>query len=229
MSSVKTNRIDPIGTTVVVGGNISFSGGASFAGGITVSGNAYFGGGVTVGNGGITVSDEGFSAGNIMPKPNNTIRSNLPVVGCALPVRGDFVTCTPIPQGRWFVHLTFQENSSSADEDVAMTMAKVWSIPSGQYLKIAGGTLASGSQAIDGSIQGATTNWWYKISTDSGITVPTSRALFASSGWNEIIVGITANNTYIQGFTANGTHSGIMVYGSNSPVSSCYGFAIRIG
>lgn len=229
MSTVKTNRIDPAGSTVVIGAPVSFSAGASFGGGITVSGNAYFSAGITVGNGGITVSDGGFSAGNIMPKPNNTIRSNIPVVGCALPLRADYLTCTPIPEGRWFVNLNFQENSSGADEDIAITMAKVWTIPSGQYLKIGGGTQASGAQAIDGALRGATTNWWYKISTDFGITVPPSRTAFTAQGWNEFIVGVTANNLYTQGFTANGTHSGVMVYGSNSPVSSAFGFAIRIG
>lgn len=229
MSSIKTNRIQPTGTTVVIGGAANFSAGASFAGGITVGGNMYISGGLTVGNGGITVSDAGFSAGNVMPKFNNTIKNNLPVVGCVLPVMCDWETTTPIPEGRWFVNLTFQENGNSYDEDVAMVMAKVWTIPSGQYLKIAGGTFSGGAQAIDYNLIGATTNWWYKFTPSSGITVPASRADFASEGWSEIIVGVTANNVYNTGFTANGTHTGIMVYGSNSPVSTAFGFAMRIG
>jgi hypothetical protein len=229
MSSVKTNRIDPAGTTVVIGGPVSFSAGASFGGGITVGGNAYFGGGVTVGGGGITVAQAGFSVGNVMPKPNNTVSSNLPVVGCALPVFCDFTTTTPIPAGKWFVHLIWQENFTNGDEDIAMGMAKIWTIPSGQYLKIAGGTYSSGSQVIDGSLQGATTNWWYKISTSSGITVPASRAQFNSEGWTEFVVGTNCNNLYVNGFTANGEHSGMIVYGSNSPVPTATGFAMRIG
>jgi hypothetical protein len=91
-------------------------------------------------NGTLKVGDFG-GATNVMVKPNNTASA----VGQVIPIlRGNYITnvahqaVTALPAGTWFVYLTAADNSlatQATDEDLHFCMAKVWTVPAGQFLR----------------------------------------------------------------------------------------------
>jgi microcystin-dependent protein len=97
-------------------------------------------------NGTLRVGDFGGST-NVMAKATN---ANL-TVGQVVPLlRGQQVaaasgtlafnqTSICLPAGTWFVYMTASDNSivssANVDEDVHFTMAKVWTVPTGQFLR----------------------------------------------------------------------------------------------
>jgi len=92
-------------------------------------------------NGTLKVGDFG-GATNVMVKPNNTASA----VGQVIPLlRGNYITnvahqaVTALPAGTWFVYLTAADNSATSggqvDEDLHFCMAKVWTVPAGQFLR----------------------------------------------------------------------------------------------
>lgn len=81
MSTIKTDRIEPLGTTIVVSSGITVGGGAHFSGGVTAAGGlSVTGSGITVG-GGAHFSGGITAAGGISAGSNSHFGGNVWVTG----------------------------------------------------------------------------------------------------------------------------------------------------
>jgi microcystin-dependent protein len=110
---------------------------------LDVSGNAAVSGTLSAGGAATlnSLSVTNFGTSNVLVKPNNTIGQ----VGMVVPIIssygsnaiGSFTQSSiPIPSGTWFVFLTAHDNSVGyVDEDVHFVMAKIWTVPTGNYLR----------------------------------------------------------------------------------------------
>lgn len=163
---------------------------------------------------------------NVMVKPNNTAS----VVGQVIPLlRGNHITnvahqaVTALPAGTWFVYLTAADNSATSggqvDEDLHFCMAKVWTVPAGQFLRF--GNLAKTPTATD-----TTMGYWL----DGSDTVKSS-----SSGFTEFKTTATGDAKAWQanGGNISATNAPSVFYDSGSAdgpsgLLNWAGYAIRI-
>jgi len=177
-------------------------------------------------NGTLKVGNFG-GATNVMAKANNTIAGGLPSVGCVIPMACDRDNACVLPQGTWFVFMQFVENDSN-DEDFLLVMAKVWTVPPNEFLKIKPAP-ASGTGDLFSQV-------WYKISADN-----TNTADGGVGTWIEFKTtqGTTSQrNAYsfpvtIGQITTNGENFGVInlrdgFVAANSPSYFGSGYAIRI-
>jgi len=176
-------------------------------------------------NGTLKVGDFGGTT-NVMVKPNNTANA----VGQVIPIlRGNYITnvayqaVTALPAGTWFVYMTAADNSivsgSNVDEDIHFCMAKVWTVPSGQFLRF--GNLYKTPTSTD-----TTMGYWL----DNSDTVKTS-----ASGFTEFKTTATGDAKAWQsnGGNISATNAPSVFYDAGSAdgtggLVNWAGYAIRI-
>ena len=167
-------------------------------------------------NGTLKVGNFGGST-NVLAKLNNSVpTANTPSVGCVVPLHaiasGSATNTIPLPAGTWFVYLTGTENSTGADEDTQVVMAKVWTVASSNFLRF------KPTAAL------TTTNTGISYSDSTSSAVDGSGTFTAIPLTDSYAAGSAAFSTVF----AAGTHKGLAHSVSNSGIDLISGFAIRI-
>ena len=155
---------------------------------------------------------------NVMAKLNNDVSDSNGNIGCAVPLMAlvGVMTTTPLPSGTWFVYLNARENAGSTDEEIAAVMAKVWTVPSGNWLRFK-------------PINSAPTSTEVRISysLDNATTSETAGTWTAITAPNGSYYGSPTPST-IFGTGAAATHAGVVHYTHTTGIEFLDGFAIRI-
>jgi len=177
-------------------------------------------------DGTLKVGDFG-GATNVMAKANNTIAGGLPSVGCVIPMACDLDNACVLPQGTWFVFMQFVENDNNS-EDFLFVMAKVWTVPPNEFLKI--------KPAPTNGIGDFFSQVWYKISADNTNTVEGGEGTWIHFISHQSFM--FQQNAYsfpvtIDQITTNGENFGVInlrdgFVAANSPSYFGSGYAIRI-
>ena len=153
---------------------------------------------------------------------SNIIAGGGPVAGCVVPLQCSPTYAVVLPEGKWFVYMTWNENGGNTDEDVVAVMAKVWDVSAGNYLKIYNGSA---------NPTYASSKIYYKVSA-------TSSNATNDGGYTEFVASGAGKNAYdttltIGELTTNGTHYGMMITEEgglgNGGIYQGVGFAIRVG
>jgi hypothetical protein len=154
---------------------------------------------------------------------NNSSSNSLFNVGCVVPmyIEANLTTTMPLTQGKWFVNFTAFENSSDGyDEDSHLSMAKIWTVPLGNFLRfrVSGANSSANNSGVS-----------YIIGNSSSLSTTT----LGNSTWQIISANATGNaKATLTNATAFDTYitdnTGIIYSVSNSPIRSVSGYAIRI-
>jgi len=170
-----------------------FASGVTFAGTTDHTGVARFAAGVTMSssldvNGTLKVGNFG-GATNVMIKPKNTgpgtVGYTQPFYFASTVHVASAITSNGIPEGTWFVYGQWVENSNTVvDNDPTIFMAKIWTVPTGQFLHI-----ASDNQlwSVTDSGNGGPINLHWKYSTSAIQNISGAKTTWGT-GWNTFVI-----------------------------------------
>lgn len=189
-------------------------------------------------NGTLKVGNFG-GATNVMVKPSNTTPG---AVGYVQPIffaySGGGALSRGIPAGTWFVYGQWIENSNSSyDNDPTHFMAKVWTVPTGNYLHI-----ATDDQlwSVTDAGNGGKINLHWKLSNNATENISGAVSTWGT-GWNTFVIpptsnpsattvgsdAVTAMPNYVYGYTEYDTH-GVRGFGNNTTLGPGYGYIQRL-
>lgn len=135
-------------------------------------------------NGTLKVGNFG-GATNVMAKATNSVGIGrvVPLFTWTSLYSTSFQTMTqttPLPTGTWFVHLVGYADDT-ASENPSLVMAKVWTVPTGQWL-----SFATGSASFNTVTSAAISGFWSKYYTTLGSAKTTdvgNASITTANGW----------------------------------------------
>jgi len=231
MSTLKTDNITPNGSILTVTGGLTLSGAAYFSGGSTFSSS------LTVGS---TITTAGLTSSAVLSCAtaptqgqhlvNKTYTDSVSIPGLTgtRTVTNSVVPlysyisqgCTsPLPSGTWFVNFSCASATNSVPQ---WQHAKIWTVPSGQYLRF----YPQCTVFPDGVQPGGTMT----AATIPGYTLGTSTVQTDTSNFIGITFERVAN---VQNLSA-GLHNGMIKRGTDYAAASVgtnetlFGYAIRM-